>query len=200
MSQSLKHLVLDSATDYLYIGIFEEDKPLREYYELGHNDHSVKLMDELTKLFDALNMKVTDLASIIVGIGPGSYTGVRIGVVVAKMLAWTKDVPLYTISSLALMASGHTDKVLAWIDARRNHAFLGLFEVSETSMKALDKEQYTHLDTYKDTVAFDKETTSGKPNIKKLFNSNLLTHATHIHAVAPVYLRQTEAERNLNDK
>jgi len=200
MNQSSKHLVLDSATDYLYIGLFDDDSPLKEYYELGHNDHSVKLMDEMIKLFDAVNLRIEDLSSIVVGIGPGSYTGIRIGVVVAKMLAWSKNIPLYTISSLALMASGQKGRVLAWIDARRKHAFLGLYEVSDVSITRLDEEAYVLLESYKTSTNFNKEVTKGKPDMKKLFNSDLLTHADYIHSVAPMYLRQTEAERNLNDK
>jgi len=197
MPQSSKHLVLDSATDNLYIGLFDGDKPLKEYYKLGHNDHSVKLMDEMTKIFDELDMRVEDLTGIIVGIGPGSYTGVRIGVVVAKMLAWTKRIPLYTISSLALMASSEKGNVLSWIDARRNHAFLGLYHVGDTKIERLDKETYTHLDTYRESVSFDREVTEGKPNMKRLLESDLLKLEENVHNVAPVYLRQTEAERNL---
>jgi tRNA threonylcarbamoyladenosine biosynthesis protein TsaB len=197
MPQSSKRLVLDSATDNLYIGLFDGDKPLKEYYKRGHNDHSVKLMDELMKMFDELDMKVEDLSGIIVGIGPGSYTGVRIGVVVAKMLAWTKKIPLYTISSLALMSSGEKGDILSWIDARRNHAFLGLYHVSDTTIKRLDQEAYTHLDTYRETATFDREVTEGKPDMKRLLESDLLKLEKNVHNVAPVYLRQTEAERNL---
>jgi tRNA threonylcarbamoyladenosine biosynthesis protein TsaB len=189
--------VLDSATDNLYIGLFDCDKPLKEYYKRGHNDHSVKLMDEMMKMFEALDMKVEDLSSIIVGIGPGSYTGVRIGVVVAKMLAWTKDIPLYTVSSLALMASSEKGRVLSWVDARRNHAFLGLYSVSDSNIERLDKEAYTHLDTYREGATYDKEVSEGKPNMNRLLNSDLLKLETNVHSVAPVYLRQTEAERNL---
>ncbi len=198
MRTSSLTLVLDSATDYLFIALYDGDSVLDEYYQKGRNDHSVKLMDEVSKMFDKNGLKASDLASIIVGIGPGSYTGVRIGVVAAKMMAWAKGIPLYTISSLALKATAKEGNVLSWIDARRGHAFLGVYEVTNTNIHAHSEEQYTHLKQYKESL--DKHTLEvehAKPDVKKIMHSDLLVAVVNIHHVAPVYLRETEAERNL---
>ena len=198
MPTSSLNLVLDSATDYLFISLDDGASLIEEYYRKGKKNHSVRLMDELSKMFERHSYKPEDLTSIIVGIGPGSYTGVRIGVVVAKMMAWAQAIPLYTVSSLALKATAKTGTVLSWIDARRGHAFLGLYEVNEKGVSLLEDEHYTHLDTYRQGLPVDTlEVEDAKPDVFKLKGSTVLKHVENIHHVAPVYLRETEAERNL---
>lgn len=199
MKQSLKSLVIDTATSYLYIGLFDDDKTIEEIYQKGHNDHSVTLMDELQKLFVRHALKPKAIDRIIVGVGPGSYTGVRVGVVVAKMLGYSLDKKVYTVSSLALLASASKPgTVMAWIDARRKHAFIGKYKVTSDAVEQLDSDVYEALDIYREETDYDFEQTESKPNMVKLFYSDLLKEVQDIHQLAPIYLRKTEAEKNLN--
>lgn len=200
MKKSLKRLVIDSATKFLYIALFEDDVVISDFYEEGHNDHSVKLMTEIEKMFVENNTKVKDLDEIIVGIGPGSYTGLRIGVVVAKMFAWNNDIPVRVVSSLALIASSvETDKlILPEIDARRGNSFLGLYKNTGKGLELVAKEELTNLEKYKEELEKEYEVVSyGKPNIQKILASSLLEQVQDVHALSPNYLRITEAERNL---
>jgi len=200
MKQSFTRLVIDSSTSYLYIGLYEGLTLLDAFYEEGHNDHSVKLMDQLENLLVRHGLKAKAIDEIIVGIGPGSYTGLRIGVVVAKMLAFSLNVPIYTVSSLAMLASSQTKEglILPWIDARRDYAFLGLYELKNSKLQLIKKEQYTHLPTFKASLDYFIEVIEGKPNLTLLIESDLLTKVEDVHLLAPIYLRETEAERNLN--
>jgi tRNA threonylcarbamoyladenosine biosynthesis protein TsaB len=202
MNQSLKRLVIDSATKYLYIGLFSGLQDIGTFYEEGHNDHSVKLMTVIEQLFQKNNLKISDLDEIIVGIGPGSYTGLRIGVVVAKMFGWNNNIPVKTVSSLALIASSVEEKTLivSEIDARRGNSFLGLYENDGKSLKLVEKEQLTNLKEYQSLLQNDFVTVSfGKPNMVKILHSNLLKEVKDIHQLNPNYLRMTEAERNVNN-
>jgi len=198
MEKSLKRLVIDSATPYLYIALLENDIEMNVFYEEGKNDHSVKLMSEIEKMFKSSKYSIDDIDEIIIGIGTGSYTGLRIGVVVAKMLGWTKDIPVKTVSSLALIASSSNGKgpKIAAIDARRGNAFCGYYEVKEDTVIKLDEEVFSLLDSYK--LAHNGEVImSGIPKINKIINSELLTRVKDIHNLSPNYLRITEAERNI---
>ena len=67
MKKSSKRLVIDSATKHLYVAVYEDNQCLGVFYEAGHNDHSVKLMTEIERLFISNNLKVRDLDEIIVG-------------------------------------------------------------------------------------------------------------------------------------
>ncbi len=204
MRKLLKRLVIDSATKNLYIGLYEGDSCLGEFFEAGHNDHSVKLMPQIELLMTSNSVNVSDLDEIIVGIGPGSYTGLRIGVVVAKMFGWNNDVPVKTVSSLALMASSYNGEkmILPEIDARRGNSFLGLYKNDGKSLIKADEEALTNLDEYKDKVTKTYNdnvivVSEGRPNIVKILASDLLVNVDDIHTLNPNYLRLTEAERNL---
>ncbi len=200
MNKSFKRLVIDSATKYLYIGLFDDESCLGSFYEAGHNDHSVKLMTEIEKLFQTNCLRIDDLDEIIVGIGPGSYTGLRIGVVVAKMFGWNSAIPVKTVSSLALIASSYEGNqlILPEIDARRGNSFLGLYKNSGKGLKLVAEEQLTNLEDYKSSLDKPFEVVSfGEPNISKILQSSLLNIVEDIHGLNPNYLRLTEAERNL---
>ncbi len=200
MKKSLKRLVIDSASKFLYVALYEDLKCLGKYYAEGNNDHSVKLMSEIERIFVANNLKVKELDEIIVGIGPGSYTGLRIGVVVAKMFAWNDDIPVRTVSSLAMFASSSSFEglVLSEIDARRGNSFLGLYRKTGNTLVLEDNEQLVNLEDYKESISESYEIVSkGEPNIEVILNSNVLFVVEDIHGLNPNYLRITEAERNL---
>ncbi len=200
MKRSPVRLLLDTATPYLNVALYEGTERLGSLYRKGNNDHSVTLMPAVEQLFKDHDRNVEDLDGIVVGIGPGSYTGVRIGVAVAKTLAWSKNIPLYTVSSLALMASGHHGKALPWVDARRGYAFLGLYEVNDHVVQ-LDEDRYAHLDSYREEIEGEwTAVTSGRPDLLLLERGGLLFPVEDVHHVSPMYLRQTEAERNHSAK
>jgi len=200
MKKSLKRLVIDSATKYLYIGLFDHEIALGKFYEAGHNDHSVKLMSEIENLFVSCKLTMIDIDEIIIGIGPGSYTGLRIGVVVAKMLGWNNNIPVKTVSSLALIASSYDglELIVPEIDARRGNSFLGLYRNTDKALVLVEKEQLTNLEEYNASLKEEYTVVSfGEPNIGKLLSSDLLVDVDDIHGLNPNYLRITEAERNL---
>lgn len=196
MRKSPLRLVIDTATDYLYVGLFAESSPLEEHHRKGQNDHSVHLMKKVEDVCASGGITPTDLDDIVVGVGPGSYTGVRIGVTVAKVLAWSLDKPLYTVSSLALMASGTEGLVLSNVDARRGNAFLGLYEVSAATMKTVETDRHTAFAAFIESLTAEPRTiTVGRPDIRRLEKGGFLKRVANIHTVAPNYLRKTKAER-----
>lgn len=200
MSKSLKRLVIDSATKNLYVSIFEDFTCLGKYYQEGKNNHSVHLMTEIETLLNSCNWKVKDLDEIYIGIGPGSYTGLRVGVVIAKMFGWNNNIPIFTVSSLALMASSFNGKglVLAEIDARRGNSFLGLYEINKDQIKLQDAEKLTNLEEYKSSIGKNFSVVSeGEPNMELIIKSKMFTSVEDVHSLNPNYLRITEAERNL---
>lgn len=200
MKKRSKYLIIDTATSYLYVALYEGFEPIDIVYQQGKNNHSVTLMPTIETLFDHTKMSLEDIDEIVVGVGPGSYTGVRIGVVVAKMFAWSLNKPLWTISSLALLASAAKGpKILAYQDARRGNAFLGLYEYRDKQLKRLQEDQHTALDAFISNHAIDETISEGKPDFSLLLASDLLIRASSVHHVSPLYLRKTEAERNLNN-
>ena len=82
----------------------------------GHASHLLALVDELVTDWDAITR-------IAVGVGPGGFTGLRIGIATARALAQARDLPLVGVSSLAALAAPNDGVVVAVIDARRGEVF-----------------------------------------------------------------------------
>lgn len=196
MQKSLKRLVIDTATPHLYLALYQGTNEIDVYYKEGKNDHSVKLMVELEGMLNRTNSSMQDIDEIVIGIGPGSYTGLRVGVVVAKMFAWTLGIPLYQVSSLALLASSKRDgRVIPAVDARRGNAFLGLYEVKEDTVILKEEEKLSNLATYQDEHQADT-IFHGQPDFQKLLSSSLVMKVEDVHQLVPNYLRLTEAEKH----
>jgi tRNA threonylcarbamoyladenosine biosynthesis protein TsaB len=167
-------------------------------YQEGINNHSVTIIPLLQEMLDKDGIKLSELDEVVIGIGPGSYTGVRIGVTVAKMIGYLNNIKVRKVSSLALIASASQSKyVMPFIDARRGNAFIALLEQSDSTLKYLETDILDNIDDFKSKYSFEYDFISdGKPNVLKILASNLLEVVEDINDLQPNYLRITEAERN----
>jgi tRNA threonylcarbamoyladenosine biosynthesis protein TsaB len=85
---------------------------------------AVSVLEDVDALFRRGGVRPTQLEGIVVGTGPGSFTGLRMGLATARALSFSLDVPLAGVSTLAALAAGSPD-ALAVIDARRGEVFVG---------------------------------------------------------------------------
>ncbi len=188
-------LIIDSATKVLYHALVKDDKVVKEIYTKGQNDHAKNIVSLIEKMLKEENITVDNLDKIVCGIGPGSYTGVRMAVTVAKMLSSFKNIPLYEISTLKLISSGESGKVLAMIDARRGNAFSAIYEdgnlVLSEAMRAKEEVMKESYDTIVDESNYKVDP------IKAIAYS---TRHENPHSLNPNYLRETEAERNAKNE
>lgn len=123
-------LFIDTATKILHVALIK-DQVIDIHSHIGENDHSKTLMVEIEKILKKNRLDVTEIDEVIVGEGPGSYTGVRIGVVVAKTLAHFLSIPLKKVSSLEIMATSMTGVVAVAIDARRGNVFSAVYDTDD---------------------------------------------------------------------
>lgn len=110
--------------------------------------HSERLLPLIDRVLREAGLQVTNLDALAVGAGPGSFTGLRIGMATAKGLAFAADKPLYAVSSLAALALDcalHRDPgarpIAAIMDARRQEIFLGLYRWDGAAVQPLAAEQ-----------------------------------------------------------
>lgn len=123
-------LAIDTSNTTLSVALVENKETLVEVVEGTKNDHSKRLMPTIESLFKQVNRSPKELDLIAVAEGPGSYTGVRIGVTVAKTLAWTLNKPLVGVSSLEILARNINEDVyvIPLFDARRQTVFAGVYD------------------------------------------------------------------------
>lgn len=144
-------LALDTATTSLSLALFNDDDLLLEMTTKAKVRHSKQLLPLLAGMLRSIDLKVSDLQQIIISRGPGSYTGLRIGVTVAKTLAFSQQIPLYSIDSLALLAQAAGEgelPILSLIDARRGNAFLGTYHYQNGRVHNLTAPIYVPLNEW----------------------------------------------------
>ena len=187
-------LTIDTATDVLYVSVMKEGNLTFESSAKGTKDHAIKLMPTVIEALKKSGLQGRMLEGILVGVGPGSYTGVRMGVVVAKMLAKEWNIPLFEISTLALMASVGEGQMMPMIDARNDHVFGAVYELSMPTKVILEPGYYskaTLTQTYPKAIQVE----SVQPNLEKVLSSGLYSRVENVDALTPNYVRKTQAEK-----
>lgn len=140
----LKILAVDTATEACSAALLVGDK-LFSRWEEAPRDHTRKILPMVQAVLEDAGISLSDLDAIAFGRGPGSFTGVRIGISVAQGLAFGAGVPLIGISTLAAMAQGAyrldgAEQVLTAIDARMNEVYFGRYELIDGRMQLVGDE------------------------------------------------------------
>ncbi|QUE86370.1 tRNA (adenosine(37)-N6)-threonylcarbamoyltransferase complex dimerization subunit type 1 TsaB [Exiguobacterium alkaliphilum] len=208
----MKQLMIDTATTRLSVALSENGTIQAEATVMVSKNHAVTLMPMIEQLMAVVKWTPAELERVIVTTGPGSYTGIRIGVTTAKTLAYTLQIPLVGVSALRLMAAApNTDlPVVSLIDARRGNAYIGHYQHNEPLTPDAHASVETWLETHMEgafVVVGDVE-----PFRDVLANysyqeapaahcygraSDLVTlgeETSDVHAFEPEYLRLAEAE------
>ena len=196
----MKVLMFDVSTNVMFVGYAKDDILVDFSIRIAIRDHAKYLVDRIDQVLKRNKLTIDEIDEVIIGVGPGSYTGIRISVMVGKMLAYTKGVKLKTISSLYFMTSGYEGRIAALIDARRGFVFSAIYQDGKTIMED-GYRKFSDLKNdplYKDaqTVFIDDRHYEVNPN-------RIRSHATEvmdIHGLTPTYLRKTEAETNHDQK
>lgn len=187
-------LIIDSATKILYEALILDDKVIDERYIAGQNDHAKNIVSVLEDMLNKEGIETKDLDKIICGVGPGSYTGVRMGVTVAKMIGAFQNKEVCTISTLDLMASGCDKEALSMIDSRRGNAFCSHY----LNGKKTDNEAIRNQEEYKALYPNAIILTESDFKVDALKCILLAKPQANPHSIEPNYLQETEAERNLH--
>lgn len=204
----MKILYLDTSSSFLYAGIVENDKLINQIQRKLDKDLSTYALYEIRNLLNQCNMKPRDIDKIIAVNGPGSFTGIRIGLTIAKTLAWTLNKEITVISSLEAMALSKSDYkyYIPLIDARRGFVYAGIYDESYNQVL---KNQYIKLDALLEETKkinsskvfisndkFDFSVENYVPDILKIVNFYKERTSTNPHGIDANYLKLTEAEEN----
>ena len=200
----MRILLIDTTTSYVTVSIIEDNTILYNYYNKIESDMSSRIISIIDEAFNKVEFELKDIDKIMVSNGPGSFTGIRVGVTVAKTIAWALKKDIIPISSLELMATTNTSKkyVVPMIDARRGNVFSGIYDTNLNVIKQ-DKmvscnELIKDLDDQYEFVSYDniKDTIKPQINVLKVVNKHIKDKGINPHNLNPNYLKLTEAEEN----
>lgn len=197
--RTLKYLFIDSATTNLVVAIINDDKVVYIYNNNDGHDTSSKMMPVLAEAFSKTDLKPQDIDKIFVVNGPGSFTGIRVGLTVAKTMAYALNIPVVPISSLEVMASGFGGTAL--INARRGYVFAGGYD---EFLNVIYPDSYILMNDklQKPYISYDNfDFSCEKPNIDvlKVIKKHENDEPINPHTLNPNYLKMTEAEEKLKN-
>ena len=193
----MKYLFIDSATTNLVVAIINKGKISYIYNNNDNHDTSSKMMPVLAEAFEKAGLKPQDIDKIFAVTGPGSFTGIRVGLTVAKTMAYTLNIPIVPISSLEVMASGNGGTAL--INARRGYVFAGSYD---NELNNVYPDSYVLMidsltKPYISYDSFDFETVKPNVDVLKVVMKHENDEPVNPHTINPNYLKLTEAEEKL---
>lgn len=225
----IKILAIESSAKAVSAAVCEEGKIIAQSYQNSGLTHSRTLLPIIEDMLKNAELKLSDIGLIAVARGPGSFTGIRIGVAAAKGLSWASGIPAAGVSTLEAMARQLTfiDGIICPVmDARRSEVYNALFEMRGDELIRLCEDRAISLSDLSGEM---------KKSEKKYFlvgdgaelcynylldkNVSAVIAPEHLryqsaygvamaakggescaHALSPVYLRLSQAERELKEK
>lgn len=214
----MNYLLLDTSNKPMSVAVMQDDKILAEQTTNIKQNHSVQLMPSIQTTIKEAGLTPKEIDAIVVANGPGSYTGLRIGVTTAKTLAYALNTKLYGVSSLAALActveedSTH-QYIVPVMDARREAVYAGVYQYQDHQLVNILQDQYITIedlnqylldlnDSYvfvgneldKITDLLNGDVLESLPKASRLLS--LIDEPQTIHTFKPNYLKLSEAEQN----
>ena len=218
-------LSIDSSAVTASVCLSDDDKIIKSEFINTGLTHSETLLPMIKNVMG--EHKISELDAIAITAGPGSFTGVRIGVATAKGLAFNNNVPCISVSTLEAIAYNFIDKnaiICAVMDARRMQYYNAIFKVENGRVERLcDDRAISNDDLRKELVDYDNVIIAGDgarlcydninlENVTLADDEQMYQNAIGIsrlakykekisaNALMPVYLRLSQAERELKLK
>ena len=206
-------LFFDTSSDLLKVSLIKDDKIIFDKELHTKNDHSSYLVPTIDEAFKSNNIDFKELDEIIVGNGPGSFTGTRISIAVAKTYAFSFNIPVYMISSLEELIYDNDgyDFYVPIIEEKKDNLYFSIFykdkkrvmddtyssteymykKLEELDGKilliSLSNKEYEKYDTVNSSI--------NALNIMK--NIDVNNEKVNPHLLKPNYIKKIEAEEKL---
>lgn len=120
-------VLLDSSSKYLSVGLAKDGKVVDRIFYEAWQRQSEMMTSELQTILHRNNVRNKDIDAVVIGIGPGSYTGVRIAVTIGKTLAYALHTKVYAVSSLSLLRD-ESKPTICVFNARSGRSYVGVYQ------------------------------------------------------------------------
>lgn len=223
----MKILSIDTASNLCTVALLEDKKCIKEIIVNDAKNHSEKIMPVIQQVLQETNLNLKDINLIVCDKGPGSFTGIRIGVGTVLAFQDCLNIPCVGISSLeALAYNVKQDRLIcSLIDAKNNNVYLGLFKLENNEYTQLNNlefktidEAITILKEYNSPITFVGDgAVFHKDFIQANFDTCLFVDKNELSSYSlgiaglniykkgiqtslmPLYLRKSQAERALEE-
>lgn len=150
----MKVLAVDTSSVVATCAVLDDEKVLGEYSLDQNMMHSEKLIPMIKELMESLNLKMQDIDLFGAAVGPGSFTGLRIGLATMKSFAHVVDKPIVGVSTLEGLAYNlpFSNMVIPIMDARRKRVYTGLYKWDSGNLYNIKAPTVMNLDELIDIV------------------------------------------------
>ena len=219
----MKILSIDTSSNLCSVALLEDNQPIDELIIDDNKTHSQNLMPLIQNLFLKLNIGLPEINLIACNKGPGSFTGIRIGIATAKAIAEVANIPTIGISSLDCLAynvPNATGVICSLIDANNNQVYCAIFDKNYNLLSDYIADDISNITsilnnynditfvgtgsiTYKDiltkkypTAKFSTNNNQHSANVGKCaFEKYKNGYTENADTILPMYLRKSQAER-----
>lgn len=189
-------LCIDTAYKYLTCALIKDDEIISSYSKECFKRQSEEVFSALDTVFNEANLERSSIDSICISEGPGSYTGTRIAMTIAKVIGEVVPVNVYTISTLRLYAAGK-DNCMVVMDARADRVYCGIYDrdnvVMQDCVMPVDGVNHEIYNLMGDGSIFGKEDDFG--NIPEAFlkTRDYWQKVEKLAYLTPKYLKESES-------
>ena len=187
----MKILGIDTSTMAANVAVLEDDKLICEYTINTKKTHSQKLMPMIENMLKLSDLDIKEIDAIAICVGPGSFTGLRIGMATAKAMAHVNNIPLIGVNSLEILGANMdlcNRNICSILDAQRNQVYMNKYilkddkitELEEISIKAIDELLEEISSSNEDWVLVGEAVYKYKEKIEEISNITIPSPANNI--------------------
>lgn len=186
-------LFIDTSLSDVSIALIRDGKSISKIHDNIPGQHSIYVSKYIEDILKQNELSPKDVDEIIVVNGPGSFTGIRIGVTIAKIFAYLQNIRIVTITTLLAKAVGvQSEYILSKIDAKHDNYYIGLYDKEYNKII----EKFANISEIKELISkyspknvdIDKEY-----NIEEIIKYTKKLPSENPHGVNPIYLKLPEA-------
>lgn len=215
----MKTLFVDTSRKSLSIALADNDELLFISNVESYSKHSNYLMDEIKKVLSKFNLAHNDIDNFIVLNGPGSFTGIRVGVTVCKTLAWALHKKLYQLNNLEALKVGiNNEVIISVIPDKKDFGYIGIYDgdqvldymninderllIVNKNISIVTMENNNFVDDLKKRLSVNN-----KVDVKIINDYDYLKIISYVlsrqdinpHLAEPIYLKKIDAEKKYVD-
>jgi len=187
----MKILGIDTSTMAANVAVLEDDKLICEYTINTKKTHSQKLMPMIENMLKLSDLDIKEIDAIAICVGPGSFTGLRIGMATAKAMAHVNNIPLIGVNSLEILGANMdlcNRNICSILDAQRNQVYMNKYilkddkitELEEISIKPIDELLEEISSSNEDWVLVGEAVYKYKEKIEEISNITIPPPANNI--------------------
>lgn len=156
----MKILGIDTSSNASSVAVIEDNKLICEYTVNTKTTHSQKLMPMIENMLLMSEVSINDIGAIAICIGPGSFTGLRIGMATAKAIAHVRDLPIIGVNSLEILGANMDlcdKKICSILDAQRNQVYMGKYKFENNKIVEIQPVDVVEIENLLEEISNESE-------------------------------------------